>query len=90
MIGLLGPLVGTTESIARPLNQGTCNLHPGQQALVFVVLEIAEVPHQHNEVRTGLVVLDVIAGITHLIAAGLAGIKTRDDSIRSRVSAGRS
>ncbi len=44
-------------------------------ALVFVVLEVAEVPHQHNDARTGLVVLAVIAGITHLIAAGLADIE---------------
>ena len=45
MIGLLGSLVGTTESIARPLNQGTCNLHPrtasprlsGMRGLLLVI-----------------------------------------------------
>ena len=59
-------------------------------ALSFGVLEIAEVPHRHAEARPVLVVPAVIAGITHRIAAGLSGIKTRDDSIRSRVSGGRS
>ncbi len=41
-------------------------------AVAFVVLEIAEVQHQHSEGRNGLLVLAAIAGVCHLAAAGTA------------------
>ena len=45
----------------------------GLLGLAFVVLEIAEVQHQHKEGRTGLVVLAVLAGLLHLSVTLLAG-----------------
>ena len=52
-------------------------------AAVFVVVEIAEVPHQRTEHRPGLVTLAILAGFAHAVVVVLAGheLATRSDRV---------
>ena len=52
-------------------------------AAVFVVVEIAEVPHQRTEHRPGLVTLAILAGFAHAVVVVLAGhqLATRSEGV---------
>lgn len=41
-------------------------------ALAFTALEVAEVAHQIDANKTGLVILALLAGVLHALTAGLA------------------
>ena len=51
-------------------------------AAMFVVVEIAEVPHQHTEHHGGLVTLAILAGLAHATVVVLAGHQLTDRSVR--------
>ena len=67
IVSLLLAIFVLTRAVRWPL------VAAGLVGLAFVVLEIAEIQHQHKEGRTGLVALAALAGVVHLSVTGLAG-----------------